>query len=387
MQVIDRALALIDEGQAAAAVKLLAHAVEHQPGDADAWFVLGRAHGALDRHADAEMAFRKAAELRPTMREAQVNLAFSRVNQGRFREAIAAFVAAREMSPGDRSVNDVLMFAVLSALQDDSAANPAASFELGPLRRNPLISVIIPTRDRPGMLRDALASVMRQTYGNWEVILVNDGGQDVSAVLASLPAGAASRIASLELRLPQGVARARNSALPVARGEVIAFLDDDDLFLPEHLDALVEGMRGSGAAFAYTRSAGVEEQITNGARVEVRRGAPLEYRYSRSLLLVRNLIPTANWGVRRECLERCGGFDDTLACAEDWDMLLRLSALVPFHLIPAVTAEIRARPGALDSVTRRVPLRPTCELLYRRYPSNGNKLIELGRAVYMESVP
>lgn len=320
------------------------------------------------------------------MLEAQLNLAFSLVHQGRFRDAIAAAVAAREISPGDRSVKDVLMFAVLSALQDDSAANPAAAVELGPLSPNPLISVIIPTRDRPDMLRDALASVMRQTYGNWEVILVNDGGQDVSAVLATLPAGAGSRITGVSFPLPQGVARARNDALRVARGEVFAFLDDDDLFLPGHLDTLIAGMRESGAGFAYTRSVGVEERITSGARVELRRGAPLEYRYSRSLLLVRNLIPTANWGVRRECLERCGRFDDTLACAEDWDMLLRLSVLVPFHLIPAITAEIRVRPGTIDSVTRRVPLRPTCELLYQRYPSNGNDLIELGRKVYMQSV-
>lgn len=313
------------------------------------------------------------------MREAQLNLGFSLLHQRKFREAIAQFLSAR--TPGDRTVNDALIVSVLSVLQDEPAAGPEPSIDLPPLGADPLVSVVIPTRNRPAMLRDALASVGHQTYGNWEAIVVNDGGEKVS-----LPDNLASRVTAIDLGAAQGVARARNHALTAARGAIIAFLDDDDLFLPQHLVTLVAGLRESGAAFAYTRSVGVEEQISDRGRVELRRGMPYEYRYSRALLLVRNLIPTANWGARRECFERCGGFDETLACAEDWDMLLRLSAAMPFHLIPVVSAEIRVRPAAADSITRRVPLRPTCELLYRRYPSGGHELIELGRRIYMESV-
>jgi hypothetical protein len=349
------------------------------PADADAWFALGRAHGLARRHAEAEAAFRKAAEIRPAMREAQLNLAYALVHQRKFREAIPVLLAARE--PGERSVNDTLMVSVLSVLQDEPAGSSGPSLELRPLGADPLVSVVIPTRDRPAMLQDALASVARQSYRNWEAIVVNDGGGRLE-----LPQGRAAQVTAIDLGAPQGVAHARNAALRAARGAVIAFLDDDDLFLPQHLEALVTGLRGSGAAFAYTRSIGVEERVTGGVREELRRGMPYEYRYSRALLLVRNLIPTATWGARRECFERCGGFDEGLACAEDWDMLLRLSAAVPFHLVAALTAQIRVRPSAADSVTRRVPLRPTCELLYRRYPSAGHELIELGRSVYLESI-
>lgn len=299
------------------------------------------------------------------------------MQQGRFGEAIAVLRAVHV--PGDRDIGNLLMVCVLSALQDEPAQAPV--FTAAAIGTEPLVSVIIPTRDRAEMLRDALDSVGRQTYARWEALVVNDGGVPVG-----VPDALSGRVSVIDLPERRGVAYARNAALREARGDVIAFLDDDDIFLPEHLAMLVAGLREGGTAFACTRSVGVEERLENGARVELRRGMPYEYRYSRALLLVRNLIPTANWGVRRECFARLGGFDETLACAEDWDMLLRISTVTALHSIPALTAEMRVRPAAADSVTQRIPLRPTCELLYRRYPSGGHPLIELGRSVYLESV-
>jgi hypothetical protein len=368
----------------AAAIEMLEQLAARQPSEVEAWFALGRAHGMLDQDRQAEAAFRRAAQLRPDLRDAHLNVALSLAYQGRPREAMPALLEARRLSPGDREVNDTLLWVVLSALQEEPGhgAPPA----LAPLGPEPLVSVIIPTRNRPAMLRDALESVARQRYGRWEVLVVNDGGEDVAQVLASLPAALGGRITLLNEPQARGAAAARNRALGAARGEVMAFLDDDDLYLPEHLAALVAQLRASGAPFAYTRSIAVEEKIVDGRRVEMRRGTPREYRVSHAMLLVRNLIPTANWGVRRECFERYGLFDESLACAEDWDLLLRLSSRFPLQLAAQVTAEIRVRPDTADSVTRRVPLRPICELFYRRYPSGGRELVELGRAVYLECV-
>jgi len=236
------------------------------------------------------------------------------------------------------------------------------------------------------MLRDALESVARQGYRHWEAVVVNDGGQDVADAVRSLPPDAAQRVTLLASESSQGAAGARNMALRAARGSIIAFLDDDDLYLPGHLDALVFAMRASGAPFAYTQSAAVEEKIVDGRRVEGRRGEPRKYRYSRAVLQVRNVIPTACWGIRRECFDLYGGFDESLPCAEDWDLLLRYSEKVPFRRVPEVTAEIRVRIDVADSVTQRTPLRPMCDLFYRRHPSRGHELIELGREIYLASV-
>jgi hypothetical protein len=352
--------------------------VAPDPADADAWFALGRAHGLARRHAEAEAAFRKVVELRPDMREAKVNLAMSLVYQGRHREAIQVFAAARV--PGDRSLNDVLLYSVLSALQGGEP--PAAPLsDLGPLAPQPLVSVVLPTSNRPALLRDALASLAGQSYANWEAVVVNDGGEDLR-----LPDAVAHKASYCRLPERKGAAHARNLALRTARGAVIAFLDDDDIFLPQHLERLVAGLRATGAAFAYTRSVAVEERLENGVRHELRRGYPYEYRYSRELLLVRSLMPPTTWGARREAFERCGGFDEALAWTEDWDMLLRLAELGPFHQVPEITAEIRVRPGVADSSTRRLELAPWCERIYARYPSGGDELIEVGRSVYLESI-
>jgi len=383
---IRRAHSLIGQGRVAEALPLLTRLAARHEGNPEVWFSLGRAQGMLNRDADAEAAFRRAAALLPGSRDAHLNVALSLVYQGRMRESIASFLAARRIEPLDRSMNDILMWALLSVLQDEPSALSSPPPRLAPLDAQPLVCVVVPTRDRPAMLKDALESVVRQRYRHWEAVVVNDGGRDVTEVIRSLPPEAAARVRLLASQSSQGAGAARNKALRAARGAIIAFLDDDDLYLPGHLDALVSGMLASGAPFAYTQSMAVEEKIVDGRRVEGRRGELREYRYSRAVLQVRNIIPTACWGIRRECFDLYGGFDESLPCAEDWDLLLRYSGKIPFHRVPQVTAEIRVRIDATDSVTQRTPLRPMCDLFYRRHPSRGNELIELGREIYLASV-
>ena len=340
----------------------------------------------LNEDAKAETVFREAARLRPDLRDAHLNVAFSLIYQGRLRESVTPFLAARRLVPGDRVVDENLMTVVLSILQDEPGGGPRSYPQLDALAAEPLVSVVIPTRDRPRMLRDALESVARQTYRNWEAIVVNDGGAEVASVVRSLAPQAAARTTVVDDSVSQGAARSRNRAIRAAKGAVLAFLDDDDMFLPDHLATLVEAMAPSGAPVVYTESEAVEERIEEGHRVEMRRGKTHQYRFSRGLLLVRNIIPIANWGIRRECFERWGGFDYDLACVEDWDLLLRFSAQTPFLRVARTTTEIRVRVGTRDSVTQRIPMRPTCELLYRRYPAGTSELIALGREVYLASV-
>lgn len=379
------ARALMQGGQAVQAVRLLRELAAERPDDLEVWFALGTAHGMLNEDAEAELAFREAARLRPDVRDAHLNVAFSLVYQGRLRESLAPFLTAWRLNPADRSADDALLWALLSVLQDEPAG-PQVYPALDALGPRPLVSVILPTRDRPRMLQDALESVARQTYGEWQAIVVNDAGADIAGVVGSLPRAAAARITTIELPSPLGAAGARNRAIAQAKGEVLAFLDDDDVYLPGHLETLVDGLTRSGAPVAYTQSVAIEERIVDGQRVELRRGEPRDYRYSRAILLVRNVIPIVNWGMRRECFRRWGGFDETLACAEDWELLLRYSERSPFLRILKTTAEIHVRADAADSITKRVPLGPTCELLYGKYPACGGELIAIGREVFAASV-
>jgi tetratricopeptide (TPR) repeat protein len=350
------------------------------------WFTLGRALGMADRYAEAEDAFRRAVQLQPDLPDARVNLALSLEYQRRLAEALEVLQQARARQPGDAVIAELLLRVLLGVLEEEAGGPPEPAPPLPPLAAEPLVSVIIPTRGRAQLLRDAVASALGQDYDRVEILVVNDGGEDVAPVLATTLAGRAHRAGLYALPAPRGAAAARNRALREAQGEVIAFLDDDDLYLPRHVETLVAALGGTGHAFAYTRADAVVERLEGEDRVELRRGVPRRHRVNHAMLQVRNLVPTATWGVRRECFERLGAFDETLACAEDWDMLLRISRRFPLRPVEAQTAEIRVRPGSRDSVTERVPLGPTSELLYRRYPSGGHPLIDLGREVYLGSL-
>ena len=90
----------------------------------------------------------------------------------------------------------------------------------------PLVSIIMPTHDRPAELRIAIQSVLEQSHENWELIVVNDGGGDVSSVISLF--NDSSRIHYIQLARSRGAAAARNVGLSLARGEYVTYLDDDD---------------------------------------------------------------------------------------------------------------------------------------------------------------
>lgn len=388
LETLDRAHELIRLGRVAEAVSTLEPLVARCPDDLEAWYTLGQAQGMLDQHAQAEHAFRNAARLRPDMREAHFNVALSLAYRDKLRESLPSFLAARKLAPEIPGLEQTLLEVLLRILQDEHHADAGGATKLPALPAAPLVSVVVPTRNRALMLRDALESVCRQTYANWEAIVVNDGGEDVSAVLQALPAEAAAKITCFRSPQSRGQASARNTGVGAARGDIVAFLDDDDLYKPAHLETLVAGLRASGAAVGYTRAEAVWEQLVEDRRVELRRGPALPwYRYSRALLLVRNCMPIDNWAVRRECFERYGSFDESLPCAEDWDLLLRFSAQVDFQQIMEMTTEVRVREDAADSVSKRNPLRPVCALLYGRYAAGGDELVGLARELYLKSLP
>jgi len=117
---------------------------------------------------------------------------------------------------------------------------------------NPLVSIIVPTCNRAHLLKNALASIVSQDYGNWEAIVVNDAGEDAEAV--ALSADFKGRIVYISHDTNKGPSAARNTAIAKARGEIICYLDDDDVFLPMHIKTLVNALLNSDAGVVYSDS-------------------------------------------------------------------------------------------------------------------------------------
>lgn len=203
----------------------------------------------------------------------------------------------------------------------------------------PTVSVVIVTRDRPALLADALRSVAAQTFSACEVRLADDGEAPSFPDLPDLPL-LELVVMSVEARQ---AARARNLACAGARGDVIAFLDDDDRWLPTHLAGLAAAFRDPEVEFAWRDSAVIRERVeADGSRVE------LEHRvmardWDAAAMRVNAYVPPSAWGVRRSTFERLGGFDETFRFSEDWDFLLRAARVTQPRRVPGVTVEIRLR--------------------------------------------
>src|ERR1043166_3977977 len=115
---------------------------------------------------------------------------------------------------------------------------------------SPLVSVIIPTLNRPAMLKDALASIAAQTYTPIEIIVVNDAGVDVECVVSQFKLK--HHIVYLKHATHKGLPAARNTGIKAASGDYIAYLDDDDVYYPDHIETLASFLSDSGYKVAYT---------------------------------------------------------------------------------------------------------------------------------------
>lgn len=179
----------------------------------------------------------------------------------------------------------------------------------------PLVSIIMPVRNRAGELRTAVDSVLAQTWKNWELIIVDDGSTDDSLLVEEVLAASDGRI-RVEKRKHGGVSAARNAGLDRAEGKWIAFLDSDNTWLPHFLHDMVTGLTTANAEAGYASLSLTDEKGTT-----YRNGAP-----TGANLLAGNWIDLNVLVVSREQIEAVGGFDTALRRAVDYDLVLRLAA-------------------------------------------------------------
>lgn len=253
-------------------------------------------------------------------------------------------------------------------------AGSASSAYVAP--QYPLVSVIVPTCNRPELLDRCLRSICAQSYPNVEIIVVNDAGFTVEHIIERN--NAKGNINYISHEVNKGASAARNSGLHQAMGEYIAYLDDDDEYLPEHLSLIVNAISKSDARFAYSRAEYLMEN-DEGIEPQVQRQQPFStVEYSRELLMIGNFIPTPTWVFERSLLSEVGYFDESFKAWEDWEWLIRASKATDFLSIPKITVEVhqRSNDGGHLGVIHRPEMRKWFDLVYAKHPAHSPELIK-----------
>ena len=200
----------------------------------------------------------------------------------------------------------------------------------------PIVSVIIPAYNSGPYLDEAVQSVIAQTFTDWECIVVDDGStEDLSRV------GEMDPRVHLTRQPNRGTAAARNNGIASSTGEFIAFLDHDDIWLPENLDAQVAVLSANPrAGFCYAHYDMIDGEGN-------RRTVPLSGNPARSYLeMLRGGAPIPSTAVvRRSCLAVVGGFDPMLPYSDDQDVMLKLAYFFDVAFVPYCQVLYRIHSG------------------------------------------
>jgi glycosyltransferase involved in cell wall biosynthesis len=214
-----------------------------------------------------------------------------------------------------------------------------------------VISVIIPTYNRASFLSEAIASVLGQDYFRrrdgaraFELLVIDDGSDDGTREVAA----EFGEQVYYHAQPHRGVSAARNAGLELAKGETIAFLDSDDLWLKQKIGVQMAFFKAfPDAKVSYTE----EIWVRNGARLNPHKkhAKPSGWIFDKVLPLC--LLSLSSCLFRREVFDAVGGFDESLPVCEDYDLGIRIAQRYPIHLIPAPL--IIKRGGHTDQLSHK----------------------------------
>jgi glycosyltransferase involved in cell wall biosynthesis len=245
-----------------------------------------------------------------------------------------------------------------------AATGPAGSLEGLPVSA-PLVSVILPTWNRLPLLRRAIDSVLAQTFGDWELIVVDDGSTD--ATRDYLEAIDDARVRPIWLAHQGNLTSARSAGLQHARGEWVAFIDSDDLWLPDKLALQLQRLAANPACgWNYTGYLLVD---ADGKPLRERSGLlrrPVSGNIYELLLRFRIAASIVTVLAQRALIEEIGGFDGMIPIRSDFDLMLRLASRSQACALPEKLVLVREHSGRTTAHLRHADLYADQERVFRK---------------------
>ena len=219
-----------------------------------------------------------------------------------------------------------------------------------------LVSVIIPAHNAASWLSDSLDGVLKQTYPDWETIVVDDGSTDNTTQVVERYCARDDRIRLLTQTINRGPATARNIGMLAARGDYIAFLDADDLWLTTKLEKQVASLQTKpdvGACYTWFETVNDHRQVIQQWK-DLRRTFwhnPVD-----AFALARgNYVcgSASSVMIRRTLIETVGLFNESMRGSEDLDYWYRIALYTSFCLVPEALVQIRRRSKTRSLATGR----------------------------------
>jgi glycosyltransferase involved in cell wall biosynthesis len=206
---------------------------------------------------------------------------------------------------------------------------------------HPLVSVVLPTFNGAGRISGAVASVLQQDYPNLELLVVDDASTDSTASVIEAIRDPRLRLIRQEVNAGPYVARA--DAIAAAAGDLIAFIDDDDEWLPGKLRRQVDRFRAHHDV-ALVHSAVNDVFADGSSRLRALHRRANDYREN----LCQDRLATSSVVVRRAAIETAGGFDTSLRAFGDWDLWVRILRSHTAAAIDEPLVTVTLRPGSIQ---------------------------------------
>jgi glycosyltransferase involved in cell wall biosynthesis len=211
-----------------------------------------------------------------------------------------------------------------------------------------LVSVVIPAFNSQKTIQETIESVLKQSFSNFELIVINDGSQDITLEILANIKDSRLKVFSYP---NAGVSISRNRGIYQARGEYISFLDSDDLWTSDKLETQLKALQSNPkAGVAYSWTSYIDE---TGKFLYPGNQVALNGKVYEQLILHNFIESGSNVLIRREALNQVGGFDESLFGPEDWDLLIRLAAQYDFVVIPIPQILYRMSADSISSSISR----------------------------------